>query len=51
MKNFKLLKAMYDDLSKRGKVIACIITIIAVLGVLELLSGCSSVEAAKTWSF
>ena len=42
---------VFNGLSKRGKIVAGFATIIVVIAVVELFTGCSNIEAVKTWSF
>ena len=42
---------IYNGLSKRGKIVAAFATIIVVIAVVELFTGCSKMELTKTWSF
>ena len=42
---------IYNGLSKRGKIVAAFATIIVVIAVVELFTGCSNMELTKTWSF
>tara|TARA_R110002074_G_scaffold296446_1_gene468024 strand:- start:242 stop:388 length:147 start_codon:yes stop_codon:yes gene_type:complete len=42
---------IFNGLSKRGKIVAGFATIIVVIAVVELFTGCSNIEAVKTWSF
>jgi hypothetical protein len=42
---------IYNGLSKRGKILASFAAIIVVIAVVELFTGCSSMELVKTWSF
>ena len=42
---------LYQSLSKRGKILAAFATIIVVIAVVELFTGCSNPELAKRWSF
>ena len=46
----KLIK-LYQSLSKRGKILAAFACVIIVIAVVELFTGCSNLELAKTWSF
>ena len=46
----KLIK-LYQSLSKRGKILAGFACVIIVIAVVELFTGCSNLELAKTWSF
>ena len=45
------LVEIFNGLSKRGKIVAGFATIIVVIAVVELFTGCSNIEAVKTWSF
>ena len=42
---------IFNGLSKRGKIVAGFATIIVVIAVVELFTGCSNIETVKTWSF
>ena len=42
---------VFNGLSRRGKVLASFAAIIGVIAVVELFTGCSNIEAVKTWSF
>ena len=42
---------IFNGLSKRGKILAAFAGIIIVIAVVELFTGCSNLELAKTWSF
>ena len=42
---------IFNGLSKRGKILAGFAAIIVVIAVVELFTGCSSMELTKTWSF
>ena len=42
---------LFHGLSKRGKILAAFAGIIIVIAVVELFTGCSNLELAKTWSF
>ena len=46
----KLIK-LYQSLSKRGKILAAFATIIIVIAIVELFTGCSKLGLTKTWSF
>jgi hypothetical protein len=42
---------IFNGLSKRGKILAAFATIIIVIAVVELFTGCSNLELTRTWSF
>ena len=42
---------IFNGLSKRGKILTGFALIIVAIAVIELFSGCSNIELAKTWSF
>ncbi len=42
---------IFNGLSKRGKILTGFALIIVAIAVIELFSGCSNIEAVKTWSF
>jgi hypothetical protein len=42
---------VFNGLSRRGKVLASFAAFIVVIAVVELFTGCSSMELVKTWSF
>ncbi len=42
---------IFNDLSKRGKILTGFALVIVAIAIIELFSGCSNVEAVKTWSF
>jgi hypothetical protein len=42
---------LYNSLSKRGKILTGFALVIAALAIIELFSGCSNLELAKSWSF
>jgi hypothetical protein len=42
---------LFHGLSKRGKILAAFATIIIVIAVVELFTGCSNLGFTKTWSF
>ena len=46
----KLIK-IFNGLSKRGKILTGFALIIVAIAVIELFSGCSNIEAVKTWNF
>tara|TARA_R110002167_G_scaffold108061_3_gene276111 strand:- start:685 stop:831 length:147 start_codon:yes stop_codon:yes gene_type:complete len=46
----KLLE-IFNGLSKRGKILTGFALIIVAIAVIELFSGCSNIEAVKTWKF
>ena len=46
----KIIK-LYASLSKRGKIVAAFAAFIVVIAIVELFTGCSNIEAVKTWSF
>jgi hypothetical protein len=46
----KLLE-IFNGLSKRGKILTGFALIIVAIAVIELFSGCSNLELAKTWKF
>ena len=46
----KLLE-IFNGLSKRGKILTGFALVIVAIAVIELFSGCSNIEAVKTWSF
>ena len=46
----KLIK-LYQSLSKRGKILAIFATIIIVIAIVELFTGCGKLGLTKTWSF
>jgi hypothetical protein len=41
----------FNGLSKRGKILTGFALIIVAIAVIELFSGCSNIEAVKTWKF
>ena len=46
----KLLE-IFNGLSKRGKILTGFALIIVAIAVIELFTGCSNLELAKTWKF
>ena len=42
---------LFHGLSKRGKILATFATIIIVIAVVELFTGCSNLGFTKTWNF
>ena len=46
----KLLE-IFNGLSKKGKILTGFALAIAAIAIIELFSGCSNLEAVKTWSF
>jgi hypothetical protein len=46
----KLLE-IFNGLSKRGKILTGFALVIAAIAIIELFTGCSNLELAKTWSF
>jgi hypothetical protein len=46
----KLLE-IFNGLSKKGKILTGFALFIVAVAIIELFSGCSNVEAVKTWSF
>ncbi len=42
---------IFNGLSKRGKILTGFAVVIVAIAVIELFSGCSNVEAVKTWRF
>jgi hypothetical protein len=46
----KLLE-VFNGLSKRGKILTGFALAIAAIAVIELFTGCSNLELAKTWKF
>ena len=42
---------LYRSLSRRGKILAAFATIIIVIAIVELFTGCSNLGFTKTWSF
>jgi hypothetical protein len=46
----KLLE-IFNGLSKRGKILTGFALVIAAIAIIELFTGCSNLELAKTWKF
>ena len=46
----KLIK-IFNGLSRRGKTLAGFAAFIVVIAIVELFTGCSNLELAKTWKF
>ena len=42
---------IFNSLSKRGKILTGFALIIVAIAVIELFTGCSNLELAKTWKF
>ena len=42
---------IFNGLSKRGKILTGFALVIAAIAIIELFTGCSNLELAKTWSF
>ena len=45
------LKKLWGSLSKRGKIVAGFAAFIVIVAVLELFTGCRSMELTRTWIF
>ena len=42
---------IFNGLSKKGKILTSFALFIVGVAIIELFSGCSNIEAVKTWSF